>query len=108
MTRSWTFALASSAVWYNLWSDLIAQDATFTDPTFTSASFIPSMVSELLIQGSDIVFVSEDSRKLGGVSAPATPGSYRKSMITNSICLKDIYLKPNSAAVSCEIAITSI
>lgn len=107
MTRSWNFALTDNTKWYSIW-DLIAADASFTDPTFSTANFVPSLVAQLTVSAAtQIVTVSEDDKHEVGSSIPATTGVFSKTMMNNAIDLKSMFLKP-AASGTVGVSVTAL
>jgi len=110
MTRSWQFTLSSSTIWYNLWT-LITSDLSFTDPTFTTAPYVPSSVCELNISSTGIgtntdIYVSEDSNDEVGVGI-AAGAVYKKSTNDNYINLKTFSVKGDVVNGIINVNITS-
>lgn len=106
MTRSWKLTLTSTLVKYNLWT-LITGDASFTDPTFTTASFVPSKVCELIITGdSGAVSIMEDAKQeVPHTIAAGT--SYIKRASVNAIDLKSFSLN-GADGVTVDVSITAL
>jgi hypothetical protein len=67
MTRSRTFLLPVANTWYNLWS-LIKADASFTEPTFTTAPYFPSVVNQLNYQSQGAITNANNGGSLINVS----------------------------------------
>lgn len=107
MTRSWQFTLTTGGTWYNLWTDLVAKDTSFTDPTFTTASYTPSRVQNIIINpNSATIFISEDSNKeLGQAIAVNTP--YIKIAFSNTIDLMSFYLRSATSGATVDVSIAS-
>src|SRR5579859_2045211 len=96
MTKSWQLALPLAASWYNLYT-LIAADSHSTDPTFTTAGFIPSKVAQLDIYATTQgVNISLDSNnEIGFPVANATEKTYGP-FNANIVDLKSIFVKPSA------------
>lgn len=106
MTRSWKLTLTSHLTKYNLWT-LITGDTSFTDATFTTASFVPNKVCELNITGDsgDISIMEDSKQEVPRVVTAGTP--YVKRTSLNAIDLKDFSL--NAAdGVTVDVSITAL
>lgn len=69
MTREWYFTF-NDLSWHNLW-DLIRGDASFTDPTFGKAPFVPDQVNYLKYDigtGAGKFYVSDSKEEANGFS----------------------------------------
>lgn len=97
MTREWSFTLTVVSKWYNLWSDLIAKDSTFTDPTFTNAPFVPARINELVIQNQTTATILSRSDSKLETGFTISGGSIdRRAGEKNNIDLKNINLSTNT------------
>ena len=110
MTRSWSFTLPLINTWYNLWNDLIAKDASFIDPTFTNAMFVPSQVCELQIQSPTsanagiLLTISYDTKKEGGTELFSGQADLRRSN-RNTIGLKQCFIKSDTGGGVADVTI---
>jgi len=105
MTRDWVFTLPLAGFWYNLW-DLIVADPSFTDPIFSNAPFIPSMVCNLKFQnqtpGSNIY--RTDSKKEVGFGLSG--GSWDEDRSDRNVTdLKNQYFSTDTAGASLYVKI---
>lgn len=108
MTRSWQFTLSSSSVWYNLWTK-IKGDSSFTDPTFSTAPFVPSKVCQLFIYATtNNANVSLDSNdEIGFTIAVAGVPFQLGPFDSNIIDLETITIKPSSSSGVINVAIVA-
>lgn len=107
MTRSWLLTCTSNAVIYNVWA-LIAADSSFTDPTFTTAPFVPNMVCESIFTANGgAVSVYEDSKQEVGTSIPSGATFTKRTMI-NSIDLKSMQIKHANNGGTVSVSITAL
>lgn len=92
MTRSWLLTCTSNAVIYNVLA-LIKADASYTDPTFTTAPYVPGNVCELAITANGgAVNVYEDAKQEVGTTI-ASGATYVKRSMVNAIALSSIQIK---------------
>lgn len=106
MQRSWQLTLPIANTWYNLWT-LITQDPSFTDHTFTTGVFVPSMVSECNIQANNVnISISEDTNQEVGLNI-TVGSSYRQAVQTNAIDLKAKSIKSQSNGAIINVAIVA-
>jgi hypothetical protein len=127
MTRGYQFTLASSAVKYNLWNDLITKDATFTDPTFsgrdafgnsvaaaTVGFFVPKLCCDLRMrlpftqvanQGNTLSI--QDAQTTEEKNQILTGELYEETSVRNSIDLSKTLLQPSSNGMVVDVTITS-
>lgn len=112
MTRSWVFTLAVPNQWYNLWNDLIIQDVSFTDPTFTNGAFVPDRVCELQTQSPSpanagmILSIAYDGNKEGGTDLTSGSADLRRTN-RNAIGLKQTWYKADIGGALVNVAITA-
>lgn len=100
MTLNWVFTLATANKLYNLWTDLIVP--TFSDPTFSNSSFVPSQVCEFEIQNQTAgAVVLRDGFVLSSGS-----WDIRRSD-RNAFCLKTINIQTDTAGTVIYVSITA-
>lgn len=109
MTRDWTFTLPLAGTWYNLWSDLIVQDPSFVDRTFSNAPYVPNMVCELKFQNQTpgATITRSDSKRESGFQLTGGSWDVDRSQ-SNAIDLNNMNFQTDTAASVLYVKITSL